>query len=279
MTPAGTVTFRDLHTLEELRRVVELEKAVWEYTDSEDVVPVPILAINVKRGGILVGAFDADRMVGFVYSLPGLKQGQVVQWSHMLGVLDEYRNAGLGRALKLEQRQRALALGIGVIEWTFDPMQAMNAHLNLTKLGAEIAEYQENIYGASSSSLHRGTPTDRFVAVWTLESPRVIERLGGAGRSAGPLAACPLVNVTHEAGGWLTCGAADLHLDSPRVRVEIPLGFSDMQAAAPDVASAWRAASRRIFTTYLPRGYRIREFALDRPRGRGAYVLDRLTDG
>ena len=139
---------RDLHTLDELKRVVELEAIVWEYTDLQDVVPVPILAINVKRGGILIGAFDeSEAMVGFAYSLPGLKSGHLIQWSHMVGVLEAHRNTGLGRLLKLEQRKRALEMGIKVIEWTFDPMQSMNAHFNLTKLGAVIIEYAENIYG------------------------------------------------------------------------------------------------------------------------------------
>ena len=277
MTSDRTVVYRDLHSLEELRRVVELEKAVWRYTDADDVVPVPILAINVKRGGILIGAFDSEnRMVGFVYSLPGLKDGQVVQWSHMLGVLDDYRNAGLGRTLKLLQRGRALGMGVQVIEWTFDPMQAMNAHLNLAKLGAVIEEYEENIYGESSSLLHRGTPTDRFVAVWTLESPRVVERITSASPAAvQPVGALPSANATREVGGWLTCASIDLEVEAPRVRVEIPMGFGDMLLAAPDVARDWRAASRRIFTSYLPRGYRILEFTLDRPHARGWYVLDR----
>ena len=282
MTSDRTVVYRDLHSLEELRRVVELEKAVWRYTDAEDVVPVPILAINVKRGGILIGAFDGEnRMVGFVYSLPGLKDGQVMQWSHMLGVLDDYRNAGLGRTLKLLQRERALGMGVQVIEWTFDPMQAMNAHLNLAKLGAVIEEYEENIYGESSSALHRGTPTDRFVAVWTLESARVVERIATASPADAwpadvqPMEALPSANATREAKGWLTCASIDLEVEAPRVRVEIPTGFGDMQVAAPDVARDWRVASRRIFTSYLPRGYRILEFTLDRPHARGWYVLDR----
>ena len=98
-------------------------------------MPAPILAITIKRGGILIGAFDGDRMVAFVYSIPGLKNGKPMHWSHMLGVVDEYRNAGLGRELKLLQRERALALGIDLIEWTYDPMQATNAHLNFARLG------------------------------------------------------------------------------------------------------------------------------------------------
>ena len=271
-----SLRFRDLQTLDELRRVVELEKIVWEYTDGEDVVPVPILAITVKRGGILIGAFDgSDAIVGFVYSLPGLKSGCLIQWSHMLGVVAAYRNAGLGRSLKLEQRQRALAMGIEVIEWTFDPMQALNAHLNLTKLGAVVVEYEKNIYGESSSPLHRGTPTDRFVAVWNLKSSRVAARLAGGPGDVPQLGEIPLINETRVANSWLTCGAWNSKLEDARLRVEIPFDFGKMQRSSPDVASDWRTASRDIFLTYMARGYRVVEFALDHTAGRGWYVLER----
>src|SRR3954469_906515 len=128
------LSYRDLTTLDEFAHVVELERVIWG-PGYDEVVPVPILAVTVLRGGILIGAFDADRMIGFVYSLPGIKHGKTMQWSHMLGVLDAYRNAGAGRELKLLQRQRTLAMGLDLIEWTYDPMQAMNAHLNFARLG------------------------------------------------------------------------------------------------------------------------------------------------
>src|SRR5437868_12738563 len=118
------MTYRDLKTLEEFAQVVELERVIWG-PGYDEVVPVPILAVTVKRGGILIGAFEADRMIGFVYSQPGLKHGnKPMQWSHMLGVLDQFRSAGAGRELKLLQRERAIAMGLDLIEWTYDPMQA-----------------------------------------------------------------------------------------------------------------------------------------------------------
>ena len=107
-------------------------------------------------------------MVGFVYSLPGLKHGKPLQWSHMLGVLDEFRNDGLGLQLKMLQRDRTLAMGLDLIEWTFDPMQTLNAYLNFTKLGVIVDEYEINVYGKSMSPLHGGNPTDRFVAQWRI---------------------------------------------------------------------------------------------------------------
>ena len=147
------IVIRDLKTIDEFRQVVALEHAIWGYTDSGDVVTVPVFIFTVKRGATLIGAFDADgRMVGFAYAVVGMKDGRPMQWSHMTGVLPEYRG-GLGYRLKLEQRSRALAQGYELIEWTFDPMQAMNAHLNFAKLGGVVEEYAENFYGESTSAL------------------------------------------------------------------------------------------------------------------------------
>src|ERR1700730_15579957 len=176
-----TITYRDLATLEEFATVVDLEREIWG-PGYDEVVPVPILAVTVMRGGILVGAFVDERMIGFVYSLPGIKDGKPTQWSHMLGVLDAFRNDGAGQALKLLQRERALAMGLDLIEWTYDPMQAMNAHLNFARLGVVVEEYEENVYGESTSPLHKGNPTDRFVAEWWGRGPRVEARLGGGVR-------------------------------------------------------------------------------------------------
>jgi predicted GNAT superfamily acetyltransferase len=274
---------QDLTTIEDYRRVVELEKIVWGYTDSEDVVPVPILVITVKRGGILIGAFtDDDIMVGFVYSLPGLKDRRPTQWSHMLGVLDEYRNTGVGHQLKLEQRLRTLAMGIDLVEWTYDPLQALNAHLNFTKLGVIVEEYEENIYGDSSSPLHRGTPTDRFVCEWHITTPHVARRIdpvmpsGSIGHES--IAGLPIVNRTQLVREWRRCGDVNLALTAPRLLVEIPTGFTAMQAGDPDLARSWRFATREIFTAYFGREYRAVDFILDRDNRRGHYLLVKRGD-
>ena len=118
--------------------------------------------------------------MGCAYSLPGIKDGRPTQWSHTLGVVPGARGTGLGTELKLAQRRRALAMGLDLIEWTYDPLQALNAHLNFTKLGAVVEEYEVNIYGDSSSPLHKGNPTDRFVAEWWIRKPHVERRLASA---------------------------------------------------------------------------------------------------
>src|SRR5471030_129337 len=133
------ISYRDLTTLEDFAAVVELEREIWG-PGYDEVVPVPILAVTVLRGGILIGAFEGDLMIAFVYSLPGIKHGKPTAWSHMLGVLDAFRSAGVGRELKRLQRERALAMGLDLVEWTYDPMQALNAHLNFTKLGVMAEE-------------------------------------------------------------------------------------------------------------------------------------------
>jgi predicted GNAT superfamily acetyltransferase len=274
------VTYRDLSTLDEFAVVVDLERQIWGPGYAE-VVPTPILTVTVRRGGILIGAFADDRMIGFVYSLPGIKYGKPTQWSHMLGVVDEFRNDGVGHQLKLLQRDRALAMGLDLIEWTFDPMQALNAHLNFTKLGVVVEEYEENVYGTSMSPLHQGNPTDRFVAEWHIREPHVERRvapLNSEATASIPLRAHEVsdatpVNKTEVASEWLESVDVDLSLDAPRLSVEIPMGFTEMLARNPELALAWRVCTRAIFTTYFDRGYRAVEFFLDRPRRRGRYLL------
>jgi predicted GNAT superfamily acetyltransferase len=268
---------RPLTTLEDCRRVAALERTIWGYTDAEDVVPPPVLIVSIKRGGILLGAFDeAGDMKGFVYSIPALKDGRPTQWSHMLGVTPDAREGGLGLRLKLAQRDAAMAMGIDLIEWTYDPLQTLNAYLNFVKLGVVVEEYEENIYGDSSSPLHSGTPTDRFVAEWRLREPHVERRLASASELLArdqSVTRAPVVNPSPSGGRWVRPGAADLTLDALRLLVEIPTGFSEMLASDPPLALDWRFATRRIFQPYFTRGYRVVDFF--RGSDRGQYLLTR----
>jgi predicted GNAT superfamily acetyltransferase len=272
---------RDLTTLEECRQVAALEKDVWGYADAEDVVPPPVLIVSIKRGGVLLGAFDdGGAMKGFVYSIPAVKGGRLTQWSHMLGVTADARHTGLGRRLKLAQRERSLAMGVDLIEWTYDPLQAVNAHLNFAKLGVVVEEYEENIYGDSSSPLHRGSPTDRFVAEWAIKSPHVERRITSPGMGLvrdASIAAAPLVNPSLDRGAHLVPGPATLTLDAVRLLVEIPVGFSELQAQNPQLALDWRLATRAIFQHYFGAGYRVVDFFLSSDSGRGHYLLAQRT--
>lgn len=272
-------TVRELTTLEDCRAVAALEKEVWGYTDSEDVVPPPVLIVSVKRGGILLGAFDeAGILKGFVYSIPAMKHGQLTQWSHMLGVTRDVRNSGLGFRLKLAQRDHARQMGIELIEWTFDPLQTVNAFLNFVRLGVVVEEYEENIYGDSSSPLHQGSPTDRFVAEWHINAPHVERRITAGGLIARDqsVASAPIVNPSIP-GPPLRPGAANLSIGDRRMLVEIPAGFSEMQTADPALAREWRLTTRGIFQHYFSRGYRAVDFFHAPHAQRGHYLLAQPT--
>ena len=277
---AGRVVIRDLHTLDEFRGVIDLEQRIWGYTDPSDLVTVPVFIITVKRGGILIGAFDRDEMVGFAFSIVGVKNGRPMQWSHMMGVVPAYRRSGLGRQLKLAQRERALSTGFDLMEWTFDPLQALNAHLNFARLGVVCDEYVENLYGESTSALHRGTPTDRFVVQWQLATPHVERRIASSKElavRAQEAADAPVVNETSTAADWRRPGAICLPGDDLRVWVEIPMGFTEMQQDAPELALQWRLHSREIFRALFACGFHAVDFALDREQRRGRYLLARSS--
>ena len=272
---------RPLTTLDDCQQVAALEKVVWGLQDAEDVVPPAVLIVSIKRGGILLGAFDdSGRMAGFVYSLAGLKDGRPMQWSHMLGVLPEARDSGIGRQLKLAQREAAIAMGLDLIEWTFDPLQALNAHFNFARLGVVVEHYEEDVYGASSSPLHRGAPTDRFVAEWRLRTAHVVRRIASQGQPQGQVMMrdarvldAPIVNPSVERANRPTPGAPDLSCDGPRVLVEIPTGFDVMLVDDPSLALEWRLSTRPVFQAYFARGYRAVDFLLSRAAGRGQYLL------
>ena len=169
---ADSVMLRRCHGIEEFRACVALQKEVWNFTDAE-LVPLRMFVVADKVGGQVMGAFDGDIMVGFALSVPGTRTGHVYLHSHMLAVRKDHRNSGLGRRLKLLQREDALARGIELIEWTFDPLEIKNAYLNLEKLGAIVRRYTINQYGITSSPLQGGLPSDRLIAEWWLKSKRV----------------------------------------------------------------------------------------------------------
>jgi len=272
----SAITIRQLSTYDDYLRVYDLERTVWGFSDPLDMVPPVVFTITVKRGAILLGAFDADdRMVGFSYSLVGMKGHTPLQWSHMTGVLTEYRG-GLGLRLKLTQRERAIALGYHLIEWTFDPLQTMNAHLNVAKLGCVAEEYHRNVYGESTSDLHRGTPTDRLVAQWHITDAHVERRLQTPEAmrvASAEVAAVPTINRTVHAGAWRACESIDLALDAPRLWLEIPVGWTELQRDAPEMAMTWRLQTREVFEAYFSRGYRVVDFAVRREDGVGRYLL------
>jgi predicted GNAT superfamily acetyltransferase len=166
------VVIRHCEGLDELRACVALQKEIWNFSDA-DLVPLRMFVVAEKIGGQVMGAFDGSQMVGFALSVPGTRSDRVYLHSHMLAVRNEHRNGGLGRRLKLLQREDALARGIELIEWTFDPLEIKNSYLNIEKLGAIARRYNINQYGITSSPLQGGLPSDRLMAEWWLKSRRV----------------------------------------------------------------------------------------------------------
>lgn len=171
------IVVRKCVRLEEFHLCVDLQREIWGEEDLE-VEPATLFVVASQTGGQVLGAFDGDRLAGFTLALVGLRDGVAYLHSHMTGVRDMYRNRGVGRMLKLFQRDEALGRGLRLIMWTFDPLEIRNAHFNLNRLGALCREYHENLYGITTSPLHRGIPTDRLVAEWHLDSARVVASLG-----------------------------------------------------------------------------------------------------
>ena len=174
------IEIRALRTHEEFVEAVRLQQMIWGFEEVE-LLPVRLFVTATKVGGQAFGAFDGGRMIGFCLAIPGIKAGgKPYLHSHMLGVSKEYRDAGVGRLLKLEQRREALSRGIELMEWTFDPLEIKNAYFNMERLGAIVRRFVLNQYGTTSSKLHGGLPTDRCIAEWWLASPRVEAILTGA---------------------------------------------------------------------------------------------------
>jgi predicted GNAT superfamily acetyltransferase len=166
------IRIRQLFELEDLRTAVQLQKDIWGFSDIE-LLPLRLFVVANKVGGHSFGAFDGERMVGFLIAIPGIKPGgKGFLHSHMMGVVAEYRDMGIGRRLKLAQAEEALSRGLDLIEWTFDPLEIKNAFFNMERLGAIVRRYVENQYGTTSSPLHGGLPTDRCVAEWWLGRER-----------------------------------------------------------------------------------------------------------
>lgn len=196
---AGQFEIRALTQLEEFERCVGLQRQVWGFTDL-DVVPSALFVVAAHSGGQVFGACTGNEIIGFVMALAGVREGKPFLHSHMAAVLPAYQNAGIGRRLKLQQRADALARGIRRVEWTFDPLELRNAYFNLERLGAIARHYLPNLYGRTTSPLHAQLPTDRLLAEWWLDSPRVEACV--AGRPVARPAAAERIQVPAQIGEW-----------------------------------------------------------------------------
>ena len=260
MIRAVRFSIRDFEQLSDYNACEQLQMEVWSFPPSEAVPAMHLVALH-HFGGVCIGAFDGDRMVGFVCGFTAIVRGSVFHHSHMLAVLSEYREEGLGEKLKWAQRERVRRQGLALINWTFDPLQAPNANLNINRLRAIARKYRVNLYGESDSPLHGGIPTDRFEAEWSLESQSVIDAECGDYPDWTGWEGLPRVNPTvSSASGLLTTSGEELRLDleEPIVLVEIPRTITDVMSKDKELALDWRLTTRRIFQVLFERGYVVR---------------------
>ncbi len=275
---------RLIETPEEMPLVEELQRIVWP--DSEtDVVPLHLLITAVHNGGLVLGAFDAKKMVGFVFGFPGLETTadgpRPKHCSHMMGIHPEYRSSGIGFALKQAQWQMVRQQGLDHITWTVDPLLSRNARLNIAKLGAVCVTYHRSEYGDMRDGLNAGLPSDRFQLDWWINTPRVESRLGKHPRPALQLMSATRAGLRplyplRECSPGLICPPEHLPPFEERLLLaEIPVDFLALKTADFSLARDWRFFTRELFETAFEKKYIVTDFIFDLNAGnpRGLYVL------
>jgi predicted GNAT superfamily acetyltransferase len=226
--PSDGIVIRHCHGMAEFEACVRVERAVWKSSDV-DVVPIPLFVVASETGGQVFGAFQGNELVGFTMAIAGWRGRKPFLHSHMTAVLESFNNRGIGRRLKLSQREDALARGISLVEWTFDPLVTKNAYFNFMRLGAIARRYLPNIYGITTSPLHGSLPTDRLVAEWHLRSRRVVDALSGKRAAAA--------------------------IPRRAARIFIPSNIEELKASHPSGAREVQSEAREQFLRWLAKGY------------------------
>lgn len=265
--PADGITIRRVQTNDEYDACVRMQHAIWG-EDFTEIVPATMLKVTQQIGGVTAGAFDASgRLLGFVFGMMGAIDGRLVHWSDLLAVHPDARNKGLGRRLKLFQRELLLPLGVDRMFWTYDPLVAKNAYLNIVRLGARPTAYVVDMYGADThSALHGGIGTDRFVVAWDLTTEGGANGRAAAATNDGDGRDAPIANAFAP--------AAELP-DVDTIRVEVPADIDTVIARDISTAAELRETTRRVFTHYMDRGYNITGFSHLTPEDRYFYSLSR----
>ncbi len=260
------------------RACERLQQAVWGFADLA-VIPDHLIHMVVNAGGLLLGAFDGigpgREMIGFTLSVVGLLDGGVLRhYSLMAAVRPGFQDRGVGYALKLAQREHVLAQGIGIITWTFDPLESRNAYFNLNKLGGVVAQYLPNYFGELRDARNRGIDTDRFLCRWHLRSPRVESYLKGGKPPALALGEIETINRTQRTASGLRAPAGFRpDLRAPNLLFEIPSDLQTLRKEDLDLARTWRLEARRALGTYLDEGYLVT--SLFRQGDRSFLVLEK----
>jgi predicted GNAT superfamily acetyltransferase len=258
-----SVTIRRVVTMAEYEECVAIERETWGIQFTE-AVPTTILRIAQEVGGVTAAAFDPNgKMLGFVFGITGVRDGELAHWSDMLAVRVRARDLGLGKRLKAYQRELLIEIGVRTMYWTYDPLVARNAYLNLEQLGARVTEYRPNFYGEDTGSvMHAALGTDRFIVAWRLDEPHKPRVLDADWTKA------PIISKTPPA----------TLPDSERVRIAIPDDIFAVLDTDPKAAHAWRETTRTAFMTYRDRGYTVAGFSRANDADPATYLLTRTNE-
>jgi predicted GNAT superfamily acetyltransferase len=275
------ISIRLVQTEKEYRAVEDLQCEVWGINDDVEVVPYHLLLTAQENGGLVLGAFHTtpsqESLVGFVFGFVGLTpQGHVKHCSHMAGVTPSYQNQNIGHQLKLAQRQHALAQGIDLVTWTFDPLQSRNAYFNLHKLGVVCRSYRRNLYGNLDDALSGGLPSDRFKAEWHIATNRVANRLAGdrPGLSLATLQGEGIPLLKGELRHGLLCPPVAVpRFGDKRLLVQIPTHFQDIKSSDLSVARNWLEHMRAVFENAFSAGYMVTDHLYE--NGQSFYLIEK----
>ena len=270
--PRMHVLVRPVRTRGDYDACVQLQREVWGLSDLEITSAIQLVATVHAGGLLLVAEAPGGHVVGFCYAFAALRGGEPHLHSDMLAVREALRGRGIGLRLKWAQREEALRRGLRLVTWTFDPLRAGNARLNLHRLGAISREYLPDFYGETTSALHHGLPTDRLLVRWELDSPRVQRR--AAGDEAAPPRHVPAINDLTWRGGLPVSSPPRLDLDAAELRLEIPGDWDAVCRADAGLAREWQGVVRRALGSAFARGYTAAGFASEGgARPRAGYVL------
>jgi predicted GNAT superfamily acetyltransferase len=269
-----SITIRDIDADSEMRAVEELQKEIWGIPDL-DVVPLTQMVAAKATGGVLVGAFDDETLIGFAYGFVGYEHGQASHHSHMLAVKPDYRNYDLGRRLKFAQRERVLAQGINLMTWTFDSLQSLNAYFNFSKLGVFSDRYLIDFYGEDAASFLHQTGTDRLWVTWDLKKNRSDERTDERNFNDNFGKITPLIKFGTDE--FPLASDFDEGLEAKHALIEIPSNINDLVKRNGELAKKWRESTRYAFTEAIKKGFLVKNFyRINRgDRKHGVYLLSR----
>ncbi len=280
-------TIRTLTSIEEMERIEELQRIVWPGSEV-DIVPAHIIKTIAHNGGIVIGAFDGETLIGFVFGFLGVMafgQGRPIKedlkhCSHQLGVHPDYRNLGIGYRLKLAQRKAVIGQGIQLATWTYDPLLSLNGYFNVRRLGVVCDRYIRDAYGSMRDGLNIGLSSDRFDIDWYVNSPRVVDRVEKGihppGLSDYIQRGAAVINPATMGENELLCPSDQIvSPQSSMVMIQIPPDFLYMKEVDFGLAQAWRAHTRELFESAFSAHYLVTDFLFIKEGGetRSYYLL------